>query len=168
MAGASKGKFKFFIPPSAEDFVGLIYPLLSKGKLGDAQMAWFDKHLLKPYARAMSNMSTARLNLMEDFKALKKELDVPAELKKEAVDNFKGSDQSFDCVLLDLSMPKLDGREVVQQIRAINKNIPIIIMSGYDDAETYEQFSELNLFAALQKPAPTKKILETIYNATKQ
>ncbi len=88
MAGASKGKFKFFIPPSAEDFVGLIYPLLGKGKLGDAQMAWFDKHLLKPYARAMSNMSTARLNLMEDFKALKKELDVPAELKKEAVDNF--------------------------------------------------------------------------------
>jgi hypothetical protein len=88
MAGASKGKFKFFIPPSAEDFVGLIYPLLGKGKLGDAQMAWFDKHLLKPYARAMSNMSTARLNLMEDFKALKKELDVPAELKKEAVDGF--------------------------------------------------------------------------------
>ena len=31
--GASKGKFKFFIPASAEDFVGLLYPTLGKGKL---------------------------------------------------------------------------------------------------------------------------------------
>ena len=52
--------------------MGLIYPLLSKGKLGDSQMAWFKKNLLDPYARANENISTDRLQLMEDFKALKK------------------------------------------------------------------------------------------------
>ena len=80
--GASKGRFKFFIPHSAEDFLGLIYPTLGKGKLGDRQMAWYKKHLLDPYTKAQENMSAARLNLMNDFKQLKKSLDVPKDLRK--------------------------------------------------------------------------------------
>ena len=86
--GSTKGRFKFWIPPSAEDFMGLIYPLLSKGTLGEAQMAWFKEHLLDPFAKAAEALSQARLNLMNDFKALKKDLNVPKELTKEAVDGF--------------------------------------------------------------------------------
>ena len=86
--GASKGRFKFWIPPSAEDFVGLIYPTLAKGEVGERQMAWYKENLLDPYAKAMENLSTARLNLMQDFKALKKKLNVPKTLTKEAIDGF--------------------------------------------------------------------------------
>jgi len=80
--GAGKGNKKFFIPYSAEDFMGLLYPLLSKGKLGDSQMAWFKEHLLDPYARAMENVSRSRINLLQDFKALKKALEIPKNLRK--------------------------------------------------------------------------------------
>ena len=38
--GASKGKYAFLIPPSAEDFTGLLYKMIGKGKKGDAQMAF--------------------------------------------------------------------------------------------------------------------------------
>ncbi len=86
--GANKGNKKFFIPYSAEDFMGLIYPLLSKGKLGDSQMAWFKQNLLDPYARAQENISTDRLQLMEDFKALKKALEVPKDLRKKTDSGF--------------------------------------------------------------------------------
>ena len=86
--GANKGNKKFFIPYSAEDFMGLIYPLLSKGKLGDSQMAWFKKNLLDPYSRAQENISTDRLQLMEDFKTLKKALDVPKDLRKKTDSGF--------------------------------------------------------------------------------
>ena len=86
--GANKGNKKFFIPYSAEDFMGLIYPLLSKGKLGDSQMAWFKKNLLDPYAMANENLSTDRLQLMEDFKTLKKALDVPKDLRKKTDSGF--------------------------------------------------------------------------------
>ena len=86
--GANKGNKKFFIPYSAEDFMGLIYPLLSKGKLGDSQMAWFKENLLDPYARAQENISTDRLQLMEDFKALKKALEVPKDLRKKTDSGF--------------------------------------------------------------------------------
>jgi len=83
VVGANKGKFNFFVPPSAEDFVGLLYKTLGKGKLGDAQMAWYKKNLLDPFATAMDNISRDRIALMNDFKALKKELKiVPKNLKK--------------------------------------------------------------------------------------
>ncbi len=86
--GSKRDKFQFFIPYSAEDFTGLIYPLLSKGKLGDSQLAWFKKNLFDPFSRGQLNLQTARLNLMEDFKKLKKDLDVPKDLNEEAVDGF--------------------------------------------------------------------------------
>ena len=69
-------------PYSAEDFEGLIYPLLGKGKKGDAAYKWFEDHLFNPFARAMSDLATARVNLMDDFRALKKTLDIPKTLKK--------------------------------------------------------------------------------------
>ena len=74
VAGATKGKFKFWIPPTAEDFVGLIYPTLGKGKTGDAQMAWYKTNLLDPYARGENAITKERHQLMKDFHALKKEI----------------------------------------------------------------------------------------------
>ena len=83
VTGASKGKFNFFIAPSAEDFVGLLYKTLGKGKIGDAQMAWYKENLLDPYARAMEKVSKDRNFMARNFLAIKKELKiVPKNLKK--------------------------------------------------------------------------------------
>ena len=79
---------KFFIPPSAEDFTGLLYRTLGKGKKGEAHMKFYQDALLDPYARAMENLSTDRVNLMADFKALKKQLDVPKDLRKTTESGF--------------------------------------------------------------------------------
>jgi hypothetical protein len=83
VVGASKGKFNWFIPPTAEDFVGLLYQFLGKGKEGDKQMAWFKVNLLNPYARAMSGITRERVSIARNYRALKKELKiVPKNLKK--------------------------------------------------------------------------------------
>ena len=79
---------KFFIPPSAEDFTGLLYRTLGKGKKGEAHMKFYQENLLDPYTRAMENLSTDRVNLMSDFKALKKQLDVPKDLRKTTESGF--------------------------------------------------------------------------------
>jgi hypothetical protein len=86
--GARKGRFKFFIPPSAEDFQGLLYSTLGKGKQGERHLQFYDKALFKPYAQAMENLATDRVNLMADFKALKKDLDVPKDLRKQTESGF--------------------------------------------------------------------------------
>tara|TARA_A100001391_G_scaffold12407_3_gene7398 strand:- start:849 stop:10592 length:9744 start_codon:yes stop_codon:yes gene_type:complete len=80
--GEKKGKYKFWIPPSAEDFVGLMYPILGKGKKGEQQMKWIKDNLLDPWAKGMANLQQDRLNLMQDFKALKKSLNVPKKLRQ--------------------------------------------------------------------------------------
>ena len=83
VAGASLGRVFRGIPYSAQDFVGLLYETLSKGKLGDAQMAWYKEHLIKPYARAVNDIDNARLAVMADYRALKKQLGfVPKNLRK--------------------------------------------------------------------------------------
>ena len=83
VAGAARGKVFRGIPYSAQDFVGLLYETLSKGKLGDSQVAWYKEHLIKPFARAMNDIDNARLNTMQDYRALKKQLGVvPKDLRK--------------------------------------------------------------------------------------
>ena len=70
--GRDIGKWKFFLPPSAEDFVGLIYNFLGKGKVGEQQMEFFNKALVRPFARAMDELNRAKQAIATDFRALKK------------------------------------------------------------------------------------------------
>jgi len=71
--GSNKGKFRFFIPPSHEDFVGLIYNFLGKGKKGDAHRNFFEKALIRPLNRANKELDAAKQNVANDYKALNKQ-----------------------------------------------------------------------------------------------
>jgi hypothetical protein len=78
-----KFRMKFFIPPSAEDFLGLLYTTLPKGKQGEAALAFYTEHLLQPYARAINGLRKGRIAMAKDYKAVKKQLGiVPKALKK--------------------------------------------------------------------------------------
>jgi len=82
--GSSKGKFTFFTTPSAEDFLGLLYKTLGKGKVGDAQMAFYKENIIDPYNRAEMAISQAKVAAGRDYKALKKQFKgVPKTLEKE-------------------------------------------------------------------------------------
>ena len=91
LKGRFKGKLDVFIPPSAEDFLGLLYQTLNKGKLGDAQIKFYEDNLLKPYAKANSALRSARVRSIREFDAIKKKLKiVPKDLKK----SFKFEDEN--------------------------------------------------------------------------
>ena len=81
--GKRKGIFNFFIPYNAEDFQGLMYALVPKGKQGDAAIEWFRQNLFHPYSVAMENINRERMAVMNDFKALKQNIsNVPKKLDK--------------------------------------------------------------------------------------
>ena len=81
--GASQGKFEFFIPPSAEDFVGLLYKLLGKGKQGDAHMAWFKKYLIDPFNQGEQQLISAKISAANDFVGIQRRYpNVPNNLNK--------------------------------------------------------------------------------------
>ena len=92
IASGKKG-LKFFVPYSAEDFVGLIYPTLGKGKEGDRNMQWYKDNLLDPYAVAMSNFEKAKQEAMRDWADLKNKIkSTPAALGKDAVRGFSNEE----------------------------------------------------------------------------
>ena len=55
-------------------------------------------------------------------------------------------------VLLDLTMPRMDGQEVLQQLRRLDPNVPVLVMSGYSDLEVSARFAGMGASAFIQKP----------------
>ena len=71
--GKNKGKFDYFIPPSAEDFRGLMYKFLDRGKQGEADMRFFEESLFKPFAKGIRDLTIVKQKMVEEYKSLKKE-----------------------------------------------------------------------------------------------
>ena len=93
LVGGKKGRYKFFIPPSAEDFKGLIYPLLGKGAKGDADMKFFKDFLFDPYSRGMQQINNMAQGLSVDFKNLNKAL---PKVKKKLKQKMPGQEFTYD------------------------------------------------------------------------
>ena len=72
MRGEDKGKYAIFIPPSADDFVGLLYSFLGKGKKGEADFKFFKEALVEPLNKAYIELNMARQSIANDYKKLTK------------------------------------------------------------------------------------------------
>ena len=66
---------KWFIPPNAEDFKGLLYTFLPKGETGVAAKKWMTEVLLKPYSDAIAALDTEILNKSKAWAAMSKGFD---------------------------------------------------------------------------------------------
>ena len=62
----------FFVPPSAEDFKGLIYSFLGKGKQGDQDLKWFKENLFDPFSKGTREMDSVKQKMTEEYNAMKK------------------------------------------------------------------------------------------------
>ena len=91
--GEGKGQWQIFIPPSADDFVGLLYNFLAKGKKGEKQFKWFKEVLLDPLNRAYRELDQAKQAISNDFKQLGKEF---PEIRKKLFSKIKGSDFTYN------------------------------------------------------------------------
>ena len=90
--GDSKGKFRIFIPPSHEDFVGLLYNFMGKGREGDSHRYFWEKALVKPLNRAYREIDTAKQAIANDHKALNKAF---PNVKKKLIKNTPDGDFTF-------------------------------------------------------------------------
>lgn len=83
-----------------------------------------------------------------------------------AIDAFREDPASIDCVLLDLSMPKRSGAEVLKELRRIRPDVPIVLMSGYNEDEMAGRFEGAKISGFLQKPVPAVDLLAMLSRAT--
>ena len=131
--GASKGRFNFYIPPSAEDFTGLLYKLLGKGAIGDAQMAFFKDNLLDPYNRAEIEIGKAKVSAGADFKALKAKFPkLPKSFKKQTGIGGFNYEHAIRVYLWDsqgMTIPGLSKRDQKQLVDFIKADPDLKVFS---------------------------------------
>jgi len=70
----------------------------------------------------------------------------------EAVEVFHKHKDEIRCVLLDLTMPRMDGEEAFREIRRIKPDVKVILLSGYNEQEATQHFIGKGLTGFMQKP----------------
>ena len=74
---------------------------------------------------------------------------------------------SIDMVIADLKMPGLDGSELLDAIREVNKDIPVVIITAFATEEAASETLEKGGFDFIIKPFRKEQILTTIDKAIK-
>jgi PAS domain S-box-containing protein len=81
------------------------------------------------------------------------------------IELFRERADTIGCVLLDLTMPIMDGEEVFHALQAIRPTIPIILMSGYSEQEVRRRFDGPAPAGFIQKPFTFKALQAKVQRA---
>ena len=84
---------------------------------------------------------------------------------QEAVAVFRDHAATVRVVLLDLTMPHMDGAATALELRQIRPDVRIVLTSGYTAEEATRQFTDRDLAGFLQKPYALKDLLATVRGA---
>src|SRR5690554_48636 len=76
------------------------------------------------------------------------------------IDKIKNED--FDLILCDIKMPKMDGVEVLEAVKKIKPEIPIVMISGHGDLDTAVNTMRLGAFDYISKPPDLNRLLNTV------
>ncbi|MGV6851917.1 MAG: hybrid sensor histidine kinase/response regulator, partial [bacterium] len=80
----------------------------------------------------------------------------------DAIELLKKHQNVIDIILLDMTMPKLDGAETYKELKKINPEIKVILSSGYSKQEITSRFKPNDLVDFLQKPYKAQELTEAI------
>jgi len=87
----------------------------------------------------------------------------------EASDGKKGLDliknDSYDLVLCDIKMPKVDGIELLQRTRKTNSTVPFIMLTGHGNIETAVESMKLGAYDFISKPPDLNRLINSVRNA---
>ena len=77
----------------------------------------------------------------------------------------KIKNEDYDLVLCDIKMPKMNGEELLQAVKKIKPEIPMVMISGHGDLETAVNTMRLGAFDYISKPPDLNRLLNTVRNA---
>jgi len=83
---------------------------------------------------------------------------------KEGLEAFRQN--SIDIIITDINMPVLNGLDMIREIRAFNKEIPILILSAYNESDFFLDSIKLGVDGYLLKPIDIQQFLDTLTKVT--
>ncbi len=121
------------------------------------------------------NKPMSNILLIEDEAAIRRVLfKILSEESKdyeveEAEDGLEGinkiREKDYDLVLCDIKMPKMDGVEVLEAVKKLKPEIPMVMISGHGDLDTAVNTMRLGAFDYISKPPDLNRLLNTVRNA---
>ena len=115
----------------------------------------------------------ATILIIDDEEAIRNALrdilemeDYEVEEAKDGIDALsKIKQNSYDAIICDIKMPKMDGMEVLERVQLICPDVPIIMISGHGDIDTAVETVKKGAFDYISKPPDLNRLLITIRNA---
>ena len=115
----------------------------------------------------------ANILIIDDEKAIRKTLSEILSYEgykiDEAADGEEGlkkfAEKTYDVVLCDIKMPKLDGIEFLEKSKDINSEIPVIMISGHGNIDTAVEAVKKGAYDYISKPPDLNRLLITLRNA---
>jgi two-component system cell cycle sensor histidine kinase/response regulator CckA len=83
------------------------------------------------------------------------------------IELYKKHQTDIRLVLLDMQMPKKDGKETYLEMKKINEKVKVILTSGFRRDERVEEILALGIKDFIEKPYTFKQLSEKVYQALK-
>lgn len=87
---------------------------------------------------------------------------VAAKDGRDGLEKFREQSDSIDLVILDMTMPHLDGPQTFREMRRIRANVKAILTSGYNEQTAIDQFAGKGLAGFLQKPFRFEELVSIV------
>jgi two-component system, NtrC family, nitrogen regulation response regulator NtrX len=115
----------------------------------------------------------ANILIADDEKSIRKTLREILEYESYKVDEAEDGakafemlkDGAYDCALLDIKMPKMDGMEVLDKLQGTESDTPIIMISGHGTVENAVEAVKKGAYDFISKPPDLNRLLITVRNA---
>jgi CheY-like chemotaxis protein len=78
------------------------------------------------------------------------------------MEKYRANPGRYDLVLLDLTMPHMDGEETFRQLRLTRPDVKVVLMSGYNEQEAVGPFIGKGLAGFVQKPFEIGRIIRAL------
>ena len=115
----------------------------------------------------------AHILIADDEKSIRKTLREILEYESYKVDEAEDGakafemlkDGAYDCALLDIKMPKMDGMDVLEKLQDTDSDTPIIMISGHGTIENAVEATKKGAYDFISKPPDLNRLLITVRNA---
>ncbi len=81
---------------------------------------------------------------------------------RDAVERYARDPSAYALVLMDLTMPHLDGEETFRQLRHLNPAVRVVLMSGFNQQDAVDRFTGKGLAGFVQKPFEAGQLMEVV------
>ena len=86
----------------------------------------------------------------------------------EGVEIFRHHEEEIEVIVLDMTMPRMDGAEALFAIRQISRDVPVVLTSGYSEQDTMNRCAGLAAVAFIQKPFTAFELMSKVREASRR